>query len=59
MRPVPAPSCTHTCCAHIPAWTARAGQPWRPLPHAPWNLYNALWRAQHAYLTRRERKARS
>ncbi len=30
-----------------------------PRPGAPWNLYNVLWRRQHAYLDLRERNARS
>ena len=34
------------CCGRIPEWTARVGQPWRPVDEAPRNLYNVLWRAQ-------------
>lgn len=49
----PRPRCL--CCAPLPPWTARVGQRWRPYPYAPWNAYNALWRAQHAYLNLRER----
>ncbi|GAB4078088.1 hypothetical protein GCM10028781_28560 [Nostocoides australiense] len=58
-QPCPAPTCAHACCARIPAWTARVGQPWRPYPDAPWNLYNAPWRAQHTWLTLREHAART
>jgi len=34
------------CCGRIPAWTAHVGQRWDVYTAAPWNLYNALWRAQ-------------
>ena len=34
------------CCGRIPAWAAHVGQPWDTYDNAPWNLYNALWRAQ-------------
>lgn len=36
----------HRACCRIPAWTARIGQPWRPVDEAPLNLYNAIWRVQ-------------
>lgn len=34
------------CCGCIPAWTAHIGQRWDTWDVAPWNLYNAIWRAQ-------------
>lgn len=34
------------CCGRIPSWTARIGQSWDTADVAPWNLYNAVWRAQ-------------
>jgi uncharacterized membrane protein len=34
------------CCGRIPDWTAHVGQRWDTFDVAPWNLYNALWRAQ-------------
>lgn len=34
------------CCGRIPAWTAHVGQRWDTYDVAPWNLYNAIWRAQ-------------